>query len=73
MAETINMTQLTTDVEAAVERMARAAVQDSLPTNGLFNSYQLEAMADERMPTYKRIARVMLAAMFNPPPRRDNT
>lgn len=60
------------DVEAAVARMAEAAAKDSLPTNGMFNSYQLDAMLDERMPTYKQIARVMLAAMFNPPSRRNS-
>jgi hypothetical protein len=48
----------------AVERMARAAARDSLPDNGMFNSEQLDAMCDERMPTYRRIAQVMLGVML---------
>jgi hypothetical protein len=64
VAEVINMTDLTNRCEKAVERMARAAVKDSMPTNGMFNSYQLDAMADERMDTYRRIARVMLNALL---------
>lgn len=48
----------------AIERMARAAAHDSLPTNGMFNSEQLDAMCDERMPTYRQIAKVMLGALI---------
>lgn len=48
----------------AIERMARAGARDSLPDNGMFNAYQLGAMRDERMPTYRRIAEVMLVALF---------
>lgn len=48
----------------AIERMARAGARDSMPTNGMFNSYQLGAMEDERMPTYRRIAEVMLRELL---------
>lgn len=50
--------------DQAIERMARAAVKDSLPTNGMFNSGQLGQMASERMGDYRRIARVMLDALL---------
>lgn len=50
---------------AAIERMARDAVRDSLPRDGMFNSDQLDHMASERMPTYRRIAAVMFAALLN--------
>jgi hypothetical protein len=49
----------------AIERMARAGAKDSMPTNGMFNEDQLGAMFDERLPTYRRIAEVMLVALFN--------
>lgn len=49
---------------AAIERMARAGAHDSMPTNGMFNSDQLGAMEDERMPTYRRIAEVMLRELL---------
>jgi hypothetical protein len=48
----------------AIERMARAGADDSLPDNGMFNEFQLGAMRDERLPTYRRIAEVMLVALF---------
>ncbi len=50
---------------AAIERMARAGAHGSLPTNGMFNSDQLGAMESERMPTYRRIAEVMLQALLD--------
>jgi hypothetical protein len=54
------------DVQSLVQRMADAGARDSLPTNGMFNSEQLEAMRSERMPTYRRIAEVMLRALLEP-------
>jgi hypothetical protein len=50
--------------DQAIDRMARAAVRDSLPRDGMFNSDQLDHMASERMPTYRTIARVMLDALL---------
>lgn len=51
-------------MQAAIDRMAEAGALDSLPDNGMFNSDQLDAMRSERMPTYRRIAEVMLRALF---------
>lgn len=50
------------DLSAVIERMAFAAAKDSLPRNGMFNDEQLAVMRDERMPTYRHIAEVMLNA-----------
>ena len=54
-------------VTQAIERMAEAGVRDSLPTNGMFNEHQLDAMRSGRMPTYRRIAEVMLCALLGCP------
>lgn len=55
---------------AAVERMAQAGASDSLPTSGMFNSEQLDKMRSDRMPTYRRIAEVMLRALMTGEGRR---
>ena len=57
------------DLDAAIERMAWAGAEDSLPRGGMFNSDQLAVMRDERYQGYKQIATVMLAALLNPPSR----
>lgn len=59
------------DIDAAIERMAEASAADSLPRNGMFNSDQLDAMKSERFAAYKQVAKVMLAALLNPPSRRS--
>ena len=51
-------------MEQAIERMAEAGARDSLPSHGLFNSDQLEAMLSERMASYRRVAAVMLKALL---------
>lgn len=60
----MNADALQIQAKIAIERMARAAARDSLPTNGMFNNEQLDAMCDERMPTYRRIAEVMLGVLI---------
>lgn len=52
-------------VEQCIERMALAGARDSLPESGMFNSEQLSVMACERLPTYRRIARVMFLALLS--------
>jgi hypothetical protein len=51
-------------VEQCIERMALAGARDSLPEDGMFNSEQLSVMACDRLPTYRKIARVMFLALF---------
>lgn len=48
----------------AVERMARAAARASLPTNGMFNSDQLDVMFEQRLHGYREIAEIMLGALI---------
>jgi hypothetical protein len=50
--------------DKAIERMAYAGARDSLPRNGMFNSEQLDQMRSERMDTYRKIAKVMYAALL---------
>lgn len=51
-------------LDSTIERMAHAGATDSLPTSGMFNDEQLDAMRSERMPTYRRIAEIMLRALL---------
>jgi hypothetical protein len=56
-------------LEKGLDRMAAAGAKDSLPQGGMYNSDQLDQMYEQRLPSYRRLAEIMLRAFFEGMPK----